>query len=58
MQLLGFLFLAMFAFIIGYALDLGGAVCAMIFLLILFTGALLHSWHGLIDWVRGPAAKL
>jgi hypothetical protein len=58
MQLLGFLFLAMFAFIVGYALDLGGAVCAMIFLLILFTGALWHAWHALIDRARGPAAKL
>ena len=28
----------MFAFIVGFALDLGGAVCAMIFLLILFIG--------------------
>jgi hypothetical protein len=58
MQLLGFAALAMFAFIVGFALDLGGAVCAMIFLLILFIGALLHAWQPLIDWARGPAAKL
>ena len=58
MQLLGFLAAALFAFMIGFALDLGGAVCAMIFLLILFTGALLRAWHPLIEWMRGPAAKL
>jgi hypothetical protein len=58
MQLLGFLAVALFAFIVGFALDLGGAVCAMIFLLILFIGALLHAWRPLIDWMRGPAARL
>jgi hypothetical protein len=58
MQLLGFTALALFAFMIGYALDLGGAVCALIFLAILFTGALLHAWHPLIERARGPAAKL
>ena len=30
----------------------------MIFLLILFIGALLHAWHPLIEWIRGPSAKL
>ncbi|HET6830277.1 MAG TPA: hypothetical protein VFH44_02905 [Solirubrobacterales bacterium] len=58
MQLLGFLAAALFAFIVGFALDLGGAVCAMLFLLILFIGALLHAWRPLIEWMRGPAAKL
>jgi hypothetical protein len=43
---------------IAFALDLGGAVAAMIFLLILFIGALLRAWHPLIEWMRGPAAKL
>jgi tryptophan synthase alpha chain len=58
MQLLGFLAAALFAFMIGFALDLGGAVCALIFLLILFIGALLRAWHPLIEWMRGPAARL
>ena len=58
MQLLGFAALAIFAFMIGFALDLGGAVCGLIFLLILFIGALLHTWQPLIDWARGPASKL
>lgn len=58
MQLLGFTALAMFAFVVGFALDLGGAVCGLIFLLIVFIGALLHAWHPLIEWARGPAAKL
>ena len=30
----------------------------MIFLLILFIGALLRAWQPLIDWARGPASKL
>ena len=58
MQLLGFLAAALFAFMIGFALDLGGAVCALIFLLILFIGALLRAWQPLIEWMRGPAARL
>jgi hypothetical protein len=58
MQLLGFAAAALFAFMIAFALDLGGAVAAMIFLLILFLGALLRAWHPLIEWMRGPAAKL
>ena len=44
MQLLAFAAIALFAFMIGFALDLGGAVCAMIFLLILFTAPC--SEHG------------
>jgi hypothetical protein len=58
MQLLGFLAAAMFAFMVAFALDLGGAVSAIIFLLILFIGALLHAWHPLVEWMRGPSAKL
>ncbi len=58
MQLLAFAAIAIFAFMIGFAFDLGGAVCAMIFLLILFIGALLRAWHPLIEWARGPASKL
>ena len=42
---------------IGFALDLGGAVCAMIFLLIVFTGALLRAWQPLIEWARGPVLE-
>jgi len=58
MPLLVFTAIGLFAFMIGFALDLGGAICAMIFLLIVFTGALLHAWHPLIEWVRGPSSKL
>ncbi|MEZ5075284.1 MAG: hypothetical protein R2691_10695 [Solirubrobacterales bacterium] len=58
MLLLGFLATALFAFMIGFALDLGGAVSALIFLAILFIGAVVHAWHPLIEWLRGPAAKL
>ena len=58
MQLLVFAAIAMFAFMIAFAFDLGGAVCALLFLLIIFTGALLHAFRPLIDWVRGPSSKL
>ena len=58
MQLLVFTAIALFAFMIGFALDLGGAICAMIFLLIVFTGALLRAWHPLIELARGPSSKL
>ena len=58
MQMLVFTAVAMFAFMIGFALDLGGAVCALIFLLIVFTGAMLHTFSPLIDWLRGPSSKL
>ena len=42
MQLLAFTVIGMVAFLIGYAFGLGGTVCALIFLTILFTGALLR----------------
>lgn len=58
MPLLVFTAIALFAFMIGFAFDLGGAVCALIFLLIVFIGALLHAWKPLIDWARGPSANL
>ena len=58
MQLLGFTVVAMMLFIVGFALNLGGTVSTLIFLTVLFIGALLHAWKPLIDWARGPAAKL
>ena len=58
MQLLGFATAAMMLFMVGFALDLGGAVSALLFLLVLFIGATLRAWSPLIDWIRGPAAKL
>jgi hypothetical protein len=58
MQLLGFATAAMVMFIVGFALDLGGAVSVLIFLLILFIGATLRAWQPLVEWIRGPSADL
>ena len=58
MQLLGFTTAAMMLFMVGFAFDLGGAVSILIFLLVLFIGATLRAWAPLIEWIRGPAAKL
>jgi len=58
MQLLGFATVAMMLFVIGFALDLGGAVSVLLFLLVLFVGATLRAWQPLIEWIRGPSAKL
>jgi hypothetical protein len=58
MPLLVFATLAMVMFMVGFALDLGGAVSVLIFLLILFIGATLRAWHPLVEWIRGPSADL
>jgi len=58
MQLLGFTTAGMILFIIAYALDLGGTVAVLIFLLVLFIGALLKAWAPLVAWARGPSANL
>jgi hypothetical protein len=58
MQLLGFTIAAMVLFMVGFALDLGGAVSVLIFLLILFIGATLRAWHPLVEWIRGPSSGL
>ncbi|MBA2523502.1 MAG: hypothetical protein H0V25_09245 [Solirubrobacterales bacterium] len=58
MQLLGFTTAAMMAFMVAFALDLGGAVSAVIFLFIIFIGATLRAWQPLIEWIRGPAARV
>lgn len=58
MQLLGFTTAAMMLFIVGFAFDLGGSVCAVIFLFVLLIGGTLRAWQSLVDWVRGPSARL
>lgn len=58
MQLLGFTTAGMMLFIVVYSLDLGGTVAVLAFLLVLFTGALLRAWAPLIEWARGPSARL
>jgi hypothetical protein len=58
MQLLGFTIAAMMLFMVAFALDLGGAVSVLLFLLVLFIGATLRAWAPLIEWIRGPSARL
>lgn len=52
MQLLIFAVLGMIAFLVAYAFGLGGAVSALIFLTILFTGALVRVARPIIDRLR------
>lgn len=47
----------MAAFMVGIALDLGGAVSVLIFLAIVFVGGTLRAWAPLVEWIRGPAAR-
>jgi hypothetical protein len=58
MQLLVFTVIALVALIVAVALDLGGTLGALLFLTILLVGAILRAWASLVDWIRGPAAKL
>jgi len=58
MMLLGFTTAAMMLFMVAFALDLGGSVSVLIFLLVVFIGATLRAWAPLIEWARGPSARL
>lgn len=58
MMLLGFTTAAMMLFMVAFALDLGGAVSVLVFLLVVFIGATLRAWAPVIEWARGPSAKL
>ncbi len=58
MQLLVITAVALVAFLVFIALDLGGTVGALLFLLIVLAGGILRAWAPLVEWVRGPAAKL
>jgi hypothetical protein len=51
-QLLAFAVIGMVAFLIAYAFGLGGTVSALIFLAILFTGALLRVSEPLRERLR------
>ena len=52
MQLLVFTTIALCALVIGYAIGLGGAVSALLFLLILFTGVFVRVTQPLIEQFR------
>jgi hypothetical protein len=58
MQLLVFTVVGLVLFLVAIGLDLGGTVAALIFLTVLLVGATLRAWASLIEWLRGPAAKL
>jgi hypothetical protein len=58
MQLLVILAVALVAFIVMIGIDIGGTLGAMLFLLIILIGGILRAWAPLVEWARGPAAKL
>jgi hypothetical protein len=58
MQLLVITAIALVVFVVMIGIDIGGTLGAMAFLLIVLIGGLLRAWSPLIEWVRGPAAKL
>jgi len=54
MQLLVFTVLGACVMIVGYAFNLAGPVCALLFLGGVFTGALLRVSQPIIDWLTRP----
>jgi hypothetical protein len=58
MQLLVFTVIGLVLFLLAIGFDLGGTVGALIFLTVLLVGATLRAWAPLLEWLRGPAAKL
>lgn len=58
MQLLVFTVVGLVLFLLAIGFDLGGTVGALIFLTVLLVGATLRAWAPLLEWIRGPAAKL
>jgi hypothetical protein len=58
MQLLVITVIALVVFLVMIALDIGGTVGALAFLLIVLIGGLLRAWSPLIEWIRGPAARV
>ena len=54
MSLLVFTVLGACAMVIGYAFNVPGPVCAILFLGGVFTGALLRVSQPIIDWLTRP----
>ena len=50
--------IGLIVFVLAIGFDLGGSIGAMLFLLILLVGGVLRAWAPLIEWVRGPSARL
>ena len=58
MQLLVFTVVGLVLFMVMIALDIGGTLGAMLFLLIMLIGGTLRAWAPLVEWARGPSAHL
>jgi hypothetical protein len=58
MQLLVFTAVGLVLFLLAIGFDLGGTIATIIFLTVLLIGAVLRAWAPLVDWARGPAARL
>lgn len=58
MQLLVFTVIGLVVFLLAIGFELGGAIGALLFLLIVLIGGTLRAWAPLIEWARGPASKL
>lgn len=54
MQLATFTVIGAALMVTAYALGVGGAVCMVIFLAVVFTGALLRVSKPIIDWATRP----
>ena len=50
--------IGLIVFVLAIGFDLGGSIGAMLFLLILLVGGVFRAWAPLVEWVRGPAARL
>lgn len=50
--------IGLIVFVLAIGFDLGGSIGAMLFLLILLAGGTMRAWAPLIEWIRGPAARL
>lgn len=58
MQLLVFTVIGLVIFLIAIGIDLGGTLACLLFLTVLLVGATLRAWAPLVEWIRGPAAKV
>jgi hypothetical protein len=58
MQLLVFTVVGLVLFLVAIGIGLGGTLAVLVFLTVLLVGAILRAWTPLIEWIRGPAARL
>lgn len=58
MQLLVFTVVGLVLFLVAIGIGLGGTLAVLVFLTVLLVAAILRAWTPLIEWIRGPAARL